>query len=149
MVSRVKLQWHCIAFLVAGLPILSGCQGLQSSSDGGGNANSSLQSINHIIFMAQENRSFDTYFGQLPAYWAANGYLPQTFDGIPAGASNPSFDGTTRVTSYHVATECIENLSPSWNESHQDWNRYHPISKTPQMDGFVFNAAKFAIDEGL
>src|SRR5260370_11576 len=33
----------------------------------------SLQSINHIIFLAQENRSFDSYFGAMRAYWAANG----------------------------------------------------------------------------
>src|SRR5207248_2345183 len=31
-------------------------------------ATGSLQSLNHIIFMLQENRSFDHYFGQLPTY---------------------------------------------------------------------------------
>ena len=157
MVSSSNLRGYAFVFLVLVLLVLCGCQGLQSSSptsgngngNGGGNSNSSLKSINHIIFMAQENRSFDTYFGQLPAYWAANGYPSQPFAGIPANAANPSVDGTTTVNAYHVATECIENLSPSWNESHQDWNRYHPSSSTPKMDGFVFNAAKFAIDEGL
>ena len=43
----------------------------------------SLKSINHIIFMLQENRSFDHYFGALRAYWAANGYPEQSFDGLP------------------------------------------------------------------
>src|SRR5215469_11967053 len=34
----------------------------------------SLQtSLNHIIFLAQENRSFDHYFGALREYWAQNG----------------------------------------------------------------------------
>src|SRR6266702_4893527 len=33
----------------------------------------SLQNINHIIFLAQENRSFDSYFGAMRAYWAATG----------------------------------------------------------------------------
>ena len=32
------------------------------------------QSINHIIFMMQENRGLDHYFGAMREYWAANGY---------------------------------------------------------------------------
>src|SRR5579862_2013539 len=39
--------------------------------------------INHIIFLAQENRSFDHYFGSLREYWAHNGYPDQSFDGLP------------------------------------------------------------------
>jgi phospholipase C len=39
--------------------------------------------INHIIFLAQENRSFDHYFGELRQYWAQNGYPDQSFDGLP------------------------------------------------------------------
>jgi phospholipase C len=124
-----------------------GCQGLKNGPIS--NNNNSIKSINHIIFMAQENRSFDTYFGQLPAYWAANGFPSQQFDGIPANASNPSFDGTTTVPAYHIATECTENLTPSWDESHLDWNLTAPTSSTATMDGFVFNAAKFAMDEGF
>jgi phospholipase C len=127
------------------LSLLSGCQGLQNGSSNGQN----LQGINHIIFMVQENRSFDTYFGQLPAFWKANGFPDQALDGLPANASNPSFDGTSTVPAFHIATECTENLSPSWNESHLDWNLHAPTSSTATMDGFVFNAAKFARDEGL
>src|SRR5438309_4171839 len=51
----------------------------------------SLQSINHIIFMAQENRGFDHYFGHLNSYRTALPYnLPPDVDGTPANASNPS-----------------------------------------------------------
>jgi phospholipase C len=32
-----------------------------------------LSKLNHIIFMAQENRSLDHYFGELRQYWADNG----------------------------------------------------------------------------
>src|SRR5277367_318787 len=89
------------------------------SLSGTGVAVATLQnSVQHIIFMAQENRSFDTYFGQLPAYWKANGY-PQTADGLPANASNPNYDsstdscGTTQVPAYHIQTVCTDNLTPS------------------------------------
>ena len=98
--------------------------------------------------MAQENRSLDTYFGQLPAYWAANGFPAQQFDGMPTGASNPGFNGAPPVSDFHLATECVENLTPSWDESHLDWNLNDPTSSTATLDGFVYNAAKFGQDEG-
>ncbi len=44
--------------------------------------------INHIIFFAQENRSFDHYFGAMRRYWKNNGYPDQSFDGLPQ--FNPS-----------------------------------------------------------
>ncbi|MGB8989539.1 MAG: hypothetical protein WCC37_23275, partial [Candidatus Sulfotelmatobacter sp.] len=40
-------------------------------------------SLNHIIFFAQENRSFDHYFGYMRQYWANNGIPDQSFDGLP------------------------------------------------------------------
>ncbi|MGA8273711.1 MAG: alkaline phosphatase family protein [Candidatus Sulfotelmatobacter sp.] len=46
-------------------------------------ATGSIQSINHIIFFAQENRSFDHYFGYMRQYWANNGIPDQPFDGLP------------------------------------------------------------------
>jgi phospholipase C len=42
-----------------------------------------LNALNHIIFMAQENRSFDSYFGTMREYWAQNGFPDQSFDGLP------------------------------------------------------------------
>jgi len=116
----------------------------------------SLQSINHIIFLAQENRSFDHYFGALRQYWAQNRFPDQAFDGlpqfnIPAGAppANPGCDPSlpppndcqpslaNPITSFHLNTACIENPSPSWNESHTDWNLANPVSATATLDGFV------------
>jgi|GraSoiStandDraft_42_1057292.scaffolds.fasta_scaffold53489_2 phospholipase C len=141
-------RWPVVPLLGLILSIC-GCQGLQptanTGADGGGSApQATLQSINHIVFMLQENRSFDHYFGQLPAYWQAAGFPPQQFDGLPAGASNPSFDGLSTVAAYHLQTECFGNLSPSWNESHDDWNRQNPTSSTATMDGYVFTAASYA-----
>ena len=141
-ISRCGVSVACTMALLLNL---CGCQGLKN----GPTANNGIQSINHIIFMAQENRSFDTYFGQLPAYWQANGFPSQQFDGMPANASNPSFDGTSTVPAYHIATECTENLTPSWDESHLDWNLHNPTSSTATLDGFVYNAAKFAMDSGF
>jgi phospholipase C len=102
--------------------------------------------INHIIFMLQENRSFDMYFGKMNEYRASRG-LPQDVDGLPANASNPSVDGTSIVQPFHLQTMCTEDLSPFWNESHVAFNRTDPSSSTPMMDGFVTAAGHYAVDQ--
>jgi phospholipase C len=98
-------------------------------------------SINHIVFMVQENRSFDNYFGKLNDYRATLGLTPDV-DGIPAqGFTNPDVAGTGTVSTFHQTDACIENTSPAWNESHVDYNRHDPASDVATMDGFVFTAA--------
>ena len=73
--------------------------------------------------MLQENPSFDNYFGKLNDYRQANG-LGADVDGIPAsGFSNPSYDRTSNVSTFHLATVCTENVSPGWGESHRQFNR--------------------------
>jgi phospholipase C len=122
--------------------------------------------LNHIVFLAQENRSFDHYFGTLRQYWAQNGYPDQSFDGLPQ--FNPTsgqpplygpppaipgcdpnspppedcvFDPSNLITSYQLITQCIENPSPSWNEAHMDWNYYDQEGQAPaNLDGFVWTA---------
>jgi phospholipase C len=100
-------------------------------------------SVNHIVIMIQENRSFDHYFGKLNDYRVANG-LPADVDGIPANFSNRNFDDTATITPYHLITACTENPSPSWNESHVDINRHAPESGISLMDGFALTAGNFS-----
>jgi len=144
---------------------LLGCQGLANQPANGTPAGNSLPtSVNHIIFLAQENRSLDHYFGAMRQYWADFGYPDQAFDGLPqfpmsspsgAAPSNPgcnpafAFPGndctmdasSPAVQSFHLITQCVENPSPSWNESHVDFNLSNPASSNPMLDGFVYTAA--------
>ena len=145
--AQAKLRSYSLAFIAALVLVITGCQGLLKNATTTTPPPAGFLSVNHIVFMVQENRSLDSYFGQLPAYWAANGYPSQQFDGLPANASNPGFVNGTTAPSFHLATECIENLSPSWNESHLDWNLKNPASSTATMDGFVWNAGNFATNE--
>src|ERR1039457_3000427 len=110
--------------------------------------------INHIIFMAQENRSLDNYLGALRQYWAQNGYPDQSFDGLPQfnpttgvapiqgpPPSNPGCnssspapgncipDPSNPVKSFHLSTMCTENTSPSWDEAHNDWDYNDPVDR--------------------
>src|SRR5215831_2369422 len=47
------------------------------------NLNNTVDVLNHIIFMAQENHGLDHYFGALRAYWKSHGFSDQSFDGLP------------------------------------------------------------------
>ena len=106
-------------------------------------------SVNHIIILAQENRSFDHYFGHLMQYWQQNRY-PQatngtTLDGMPDTASNvgdpPAGGGTAQtITAFPLVTMCVENPSPSWNESHVDFNKNDSLSTVFMGDGFAQTA---------
>src|SRR6202161_900039 len=123
-----------------------------------------LSKLKHIIFFAQENRSFDHYFGEMRQYWADNGYSDESFDGLPQfnpssgplphygpPPTNPGCDpkdpppdqckidsNSPKVESYQLITQCIENPSPSWNEAHVDWNYYAQTGKeAANLDGFV------------
>ncbi len=118
-----------------------------------------LQSLNHIIFLLQENRSFDHYFGELREYWAENGIADQAFDGLPQfnppanpalAPTNPGCDPTqlppaacvadpsVPVTSFHMASVCNEEPSPFWNEAHIDWDYTDPLGLNPAaLNGFV------------
>src|SRR5258708_12362857 len=139
MVSTVKLCKLPIACVMGLLLVLCGGQGLVNGSSGSGN----IQAVNHIIFLVQENRSFDTYFGQVPAYWQTHGFPAQQFDGIPANASNPSYDGKSTVSAYHVATECVQNLSPSWHPTPVDCNPTPPTPITAPTHSFVHNPPSY------
>jgi phospholipase C len=82
-------RFTALLALAAVLLNFGGCRGLvQSTTTTPPPPPATLNSINHIIFMAQENRGFEHYFGALRQYWAANGYPDQSFDGLPQ--FNPS-----------------------------------------------------------
>ena len=54
-------------------------------------------------------------------------------------------DVGTPITSFHMKSMCVENPSPSWNESHRDWNASDPVAPPPPtLDGFVASAANDA-----
>jgi len=143
-----RLPFIATSFLALSVVVTLGCGG--GSPGGSSSMNPPApdpplnQSINHIVFMVQENRGFDHYFGKLADYWQANGFPAVQFDGLPSDASNPTQDGTGTIQSFHLRTVCIQNMSPGWNESHVSWNRKDPTSATATLDGFVQTAAHFA-----
>lgn len=113
----------------------------------------SVQSIDHVIFMLQENHSFDNYFGMLNPYRSANDWdvgddgVNYTVDGIDdklATISNLDDEGTA-FPLFKFTSTCIDDESSDWLSSYGDVNRYNFLNTRPiQMSGFVHTAEGFA-----
>jgi phospholipase C len=113
----------------------------------------SLQSIQHVIFMLQENRSFDSYFGLMNPYRAANNYQVgddgNTFmvDGIDDKLSqivNYDDEGQGFML-FKTQSSCLDDMTSAWLESYGDVSRYDfTLNRNIAMDGFVHTAENFA-----
>jgi phospholipase C len=88
-----------------------------------------LSQVKHLVFLMQENRSFDHYFGTFPG---ARGYSDPTAIRLPTG--NPVFqqpdpanpDGY--LEPYHMSTittgaAAVPSLSHDWRDQHASWNQ--------------------------
>jgi phospholipase C len=105
-----------------------------------------LSSIQHVIFMMQENRTFDSYFGMLNPYRHANGWdigadgNEYDVDGIDDKLDTlyNEDDAETKYYLYKLRTTCIDDDSSDWLASYGDVNRYDFLTTRPiNMDGFV------------
>jgi phospholipase C len=113
----------------------------------------SLQSIDHVIFMLQENHSFDDYFGLLNPYRVANQFsvgddgVTYAVDGIDDKLNKISNqgDGGATFTPFKFTSTCIDDETSSWLESYGDVSRFDfSTTRSILMDGFVHTAENFA-----
>ena len=117
------------------------------------NPRGSVNDVNHVIFMLQENHTFDNYFGMLNPYRAANGWNvgadgnTYTVDGIDdklTTISNQDDQGTT-YSLFKFKSTCIDDETSDWLASFGDVNRYDFLTtRSINMDGFVHNAEGYA-----
>jgi phospholipase C len=89
----------------------------------------SLSDIEHFVFLMQENRSFDHYFGTLSGVRgfddASPAFQQHGFDPATRKASDSAFLEPFRLDTTHGATldgECINDPTHSWGPQHQCWN---------------------------
>jgi phospholipase C len=113
----------------------------------------SLQSIDHVVFMLQENHTFDNYFGMLNPYRQANGYNvgadgnTYNVDGIDdkLGTISNQDDEGQAFALFKFKTTCIDDETSDWLASYGEVNRYDFLANRPlPMDGFVHNAEGYA-----
>jgi phospholipase C len=112
----------------------------------------STSPINHVIFMLQENHTFDNYFGMLNPYRRSKGWnvgddgQVYTVDGIDdkLNTTNVTNEGVS-IPLFKLKSSCIDDATSAWLESYGDVNRYNFSTTRPiLMDGFVHNAEGFA-----
>lgn len=106
----------------------------------------SLGAIKHVIFMLQENHSFDNYFGMLNPYRKSNGWnigddgKEYDVDGVDdklTSIANVDDEGTS-YSLYKFRTTCVDDMTSAWLESYGDINRWDfSTSRGIKMDGFV------------
>jgi phospholipase C len=103
--------------------------------------------------MLQENRTFDSYFGMLNPYRAANNwtvsedgntYMVDGIDDKLTKFSNVDDEGRS-FGLFSLQTTCIDDMTSAWLESYGDVNRYDfDITRPILMDGFVHTAEGYA-----
>ena len=113
----------------------------------------SLQSLKHVIFMLQENHSFDNYFGMLNTYRKAHNFnkgddgVDYEVDGIDdkiGGISNSDDEGTP-FQLFKFTSTCIDDESSDWLASFGDVNEFDfSLGRQILMNGFVHNAEGYA-----
>jgi phospholipase C len=90
-------------------------------------AGSDLGAVEHVVFLMNENRSFDHYYGTYPGVrgfgdpTALPGVFTQQWDGAAAGYA------ATSLLPFHLDTttsdaECTFDLSHEWDAQHMCWN---------------------------
>ncbi len=174
MKGYVRVQWLIPMFSAAIIVSLAGCGTSNSKTTSTTTPPPGLSAVQHIVFIAEENRSFDHYFGKLNDYRSAAPFnLPREVNGLPDDCSptnsdwtvacsamnmSPNSSGvpTTPIYAFHLKTACIDGLSPDWIASHWDFDIENPSSNTPGSlglptnapDGFVVSAASAALANG-
>ena len=114
---------------------------------------SNLNSINHVIFMMEENRTFDNYFGMLNPYRKTNGYAvgddgkEYDVDGIDDKLSTISNknDQSTVFELFKLQTSCTDDMTSAWLESYGDVNQNNFLTtRSILMNGFVHVAEDYS-----
>jgi len=112
-----------------------------------------VSGIDHVVFMLQENHSFDNYFGMLNPYRKSNNFnigddgVDYEVDGIDdklSTISNQDDQGDTYKL-FKLTSTCVDDMTSDWLASFGDVNRYDfSTTRAINMDGFVHNAEGYA-----
>jgi phospholipase C len=137
-------------------------------------AGAGASAINHVIFMMQENHTFDNYFGMLNPYREnplGTGTCPNNAAGTPqcwnigddgntynVDGIDPELNTVANINNvsnendqgdsfslFKLASTCIDDATSGWLESYGDENRYNFMETRPiKLDGFVHDAEGYA-----
>ncbi len=124
MISYKMLFVRLFAVLVCFTALVAGRANAQETGKKNHSAETpaGIRKIKHVIWIIQENRSFDNYFGTFPGA-----------DGIPPKTCLPNLPGNKAcVTPFHMPKG-----QPSCDLNHS-WQTAHAAYDNGNMDGFVW-----------
>ncbi len=96
---------------------------LPAETQGASHPNGKDIPVDHVLILMQENRSFDHYFSQLPAYGQPD------VEVTPAGFTNPDTMGVATAP-FHDTRYCFVDTNHEWAGSHTEYDG-------GKMDGFI------------
>jgi phospholipase C len=110
----------------------------------GRNDAGSIQDVEHVVILMQENRAFDHYFGCLKG---VRGYDDPRAISLPGGKAvwlQPTAPGADdhvapfRLDARKTSAETMNSLDHSWKGSHEAWKRHDNWikAKTPMTMGY-------------
>jgi phospholipase C len=109
-------------------------------------AGSDLEAVEHIIFLMQENRSYDHYFGSYPK---GRGFSDHPKNSLGAFAQDyplapKGLVPKNKLLPFHLNStagfECTDDLTHAWEPQHQCWNEgkmdsYVKVHTSPEHEG--------------
>ena len=120
---RIRLAGFCLAISSVLFGGNAFTQPLAAGQTSAGLAPSpGMEKIQHVIFILQENRSFDNYFGTFPGA-----------DGFPPSTCLPKLPGSSEC----VAPFHMPKGEPIWDLDH-GWESEHAAYDNGRMDAFVW-----------
>ncbi|HLZ83354.1 MAG TPA: alkaline phosphatase family protein, partial [Caulobacteraceae bacterium] len=111
-------------------------------------ATRSIQDVEHVVILMQENRSFDHYFGTMRGVRGFGDPRPVT---LPSGKPvwfqpDPGAPGghvlPFRLDGEATSAQVMESLDHSWKGSHERWKRHDAwvAAKSPLTMGYLTRA---------
>src|SRR5436305_5861951 len=98
-----------------GLAAAGGLEGLLAGAAAAAPKHGSLKDIEHVIFLVQENRSFDHYFGTLSG---VRGFGDQRGR---AAFKQRDVSGNV-VEPFRLRQYCLPDITHEWGPQHQAWH---------------------------
>ena len=83
-------------------------------------ATGTIQDVQHVVILMQENRSFDHYFGSLRGVRGFNDHSALLFQSGYNSFYQPQ--GTNYVLPFHTSAQCLNDVEHDWAGEHAVWN---------------------------
>jgi phospholipase C len=83
-------------------------------------ATGTIQDVQHVVILMQENRSFDHYFGAMKGVRGFNDHSVLLYQSGYNAFFQPQ--STNYVLPFHTAVQCINDVEHDWGGEHAVWN---------------------------